>query len=237
MKYFVTSQVKNTIYGIPKVSAMKRSSVRFLILLLAATALTCRAFAQTAEEEEEAFAGGRVFKAIVQTGLSMQWSDPGHRLFNLSVETQRGPYQHYGVVWSQYLLSNAYYEGELRRNSMEMGVFGKFFLHGRLTGRKSKVYFGPELRYGLRKFRISSSSIYPPPNDVDYINFNLRVTKIMLRWGWQYRLDNIMLEFALPFGRESTKTNAGSSGVYNPYYVSEYTTFFILPTIQMGIGF
>ena len=183
MENFVLSQVNKILYACPNVSAMKRSTVRFLMSLFVAMALAHCVFAQTAEEEEETLAGGRVFKVIVQTGLSLQWFDGSYSTFNLSAETQIGSYQHVGIQMSQYLDGNAIYGGEIKKNSREFGIYGKFFLHGRLTGRKSKLYFGPELRRGARNYRISNSVFYPQPSTEEFFDYQLKVTKILVRWG------------------------------------------------------
>ncbi len=237
MENFVLSQVNKILYAFPNVSTMKRSTVRFLMSLFVAITLARCAFAQTAEEEEQVFGGGKVFKVIVQTGLSLQWFDSQYRTFNLSAETQIGSYQHVGIQLSQYLSGYALYDGEIKKNSRELGIYGKFFLHGRLTGRKSKLYFGPELRRGIREYRISNSIFYPQPSTEEYFDYRLKVTKIMIRWGWQYHFENVVLELALPFGAEYTKSKSIYPNVSYPYDREEYSNFILMPTLQLGIGF
>jgi hypothetical protein len=113
---------------------------------------------------------------------------------------------------SYKLYNSYYYERPAQKGSFDISAFSKYFLHGRLTGRKSAIYFGPEISYGIRKVHLKTEPFYDPAID---IKFKEKITQILLRWGLQYKIGVAVVEFNLPFGIESVKS---------PYQQNTYIT-------------
>lgn len=161
----------------------------------------------------------------VLTGIGSQWFDLRLRFASLSVERPVGLYKHAGLEFISFFpdFNNYYSNGpNLLRNSYEIGGYLKFFLHGRLTGRKSSIYFGPELKIGARRYE---EIVY---SNLPFFIYRERTIKFLVRWGAQFKFGHALLELNLPFGIESFK--------------KEHTTFrntkvVLLPGLQMGYAF
>jgi hypothetical protein len=179
------------------------------------------------------------YRLVVQTGIALQWSDEQFKSFSLSVERPLNLYNHFGLQANFYFPNGndyGYYYRTITSDSWEVGVFSKTFFHGRLTGRRSKAYFGPDVRFGRRTYRDSG------PFDGTFYEPQATTFKFMARLGWQYHLGPAVVELAFPFGFEKenfseTYTTPPSS---SSFYYSEYpdqTWFIMAPSFSIGIGF
>ena len=65
-------------------------------------------------------------------------------------------------------------EQNLHPGSYEIGLFSKFFMHGRLSGRRSHLYFGPQLRFRVRRL-ISNEQNEQPYYGFHYWQRNPRI--------------------------------------------------------------
>jgi hypothetical protein len=171
---------------------------------------------------------------ILQTGIGFQWLGDSYKLYTLSVERPKG-YWHLGVQGTVYLNSQAdyYYYSTEFLSGFEMGGFAKYFLHGRFSGRKSGLFLGPELRFGTRKFRLTTDIFFPAPPVPTYLPYEERITKILLRWGIQWQFGHASLELSAPFGVETYKSTLNISGYGN----NHETRFVMLPGLHMGYAF
>ncbi|MFN0034283.1 MAG: hypothetical protein ACKVUS_04395 [Saprospiraceae bacterium] len=171
-------------------------------------------------------------RLIVQTGIGLQWFSEVYKLSSVSAERPLGHYWHVGLQGSFYFQNNEdiFYSREFL-GGYEVGVFSKYFLHGRFSGRKTGLYLGPEIRFGTRRFQTAFVNVFPPPPEPPYIAHKEKVTKILLRWGVQWQFGHANLEIAAPFGMESyNSTEAYSANGDRKHFV-------ILPTLQMGLAF
>ncbi len=174
-------------------------------------------------------------KLILNSGLSYQWVDPAFRTFYLSAEAPyRSRYNHIGVQ------ANIYYKGEFNfccgpqqssvvRPSWELGAFYKLFMHGRLSGRKSSFYYGPDIRYGWRNYEgeLTFSRVLEP--------FSSNVTKFLFRLGLQHTMGNAVIELNFPIGIEKEKLNITvPTNVVNDF---EGVRVVMLPTFGIGYSF
>lgn len=171
---------------------------------------------------------------IVQTGIGMQWFGESYKVFMLSAERPLGAYWHVGMQGTRFLNRESeyyYYYGDLV-GGFEFSVYAKYFLHGRLSGRKSGLYLGPEFRAGSRRFQIVQDIFFPPSPTPNYIKHKEKLTKLMLRWGMQWQFGHATLELAVPFGVEFFTPKANTSLGYG-----NDNQFVMLPTLQLGVAF
>ena len=199
----------------------------FLYVLLFLLAIPC--FAQELDDPLDAAPP----QIIVQTGIGFQWFNEIYRLSTLSVERPMGHFWQTGLHSSFYFDHNPdYYDLREFSTGFDIGVFAKYFMHGRFSGRKSGLYWGPELRFGSRRTQFYEDNVFPlPPNPI-YNSYKLRTTKFLLRWGVQWKFNHAILDLSAPFGMETSKSNAPRS-----FYQHNETHFVLLPTLQLGYAF
>lgn len=171
------------------------------------------------------------YRCVVQTGVALQWFDTQFKSFTFSVERPLNLYNHFGVQANFFFPNDegGYYYRTITGKSWEAGVFAKCFFHGRLTGRRSKTYVGPDMRIGQRYYLNTS--------DTQLIERKASTVKIMARLGWQYHLGLAVFEFAFPFGLETEKFKDDLTATYPYYYLTDATWFVAAPTLSIGIGF
>lgn len=172
------------------------------------------------------------FKMIVQTGLALQWFDTQFKSITLSAECPLNLYNHFGIQANFFFPNNG--DGYLYRtitgDSYEIGVFSKSFFHGRLTGRRSNAYIGPDMRFGQRTY------LDYGPFDGTLIERKSVTFKFLARMGWQFHMGPAILEFALPIGFESEKfKDEPISTTF--YYFTNSAWFIAAPSLSLGIGF
>ena len=165
---------------------------------------------------------------ILLSGISWEGSDNVYRTFFLSAERPWGPYHHAGLLYSTYLPrnNNYYFNRNLEKGGYEVGLFSKFFLHGRLTGRRSHLYFGPQMRFGQR--RMSYYDGYT--NNGTTYKYKVNTTKLLFCLGGQYHLGHAALEWSLPIGLEYARTSA-IGYIADSFANTQLST---LPSISLG---
>ncbi|GAB4495006.1 MAG: hypothetical protein OHK0019_22880 [Saprospiraceae bacterium] len=197
---------------------MKRSLLLFFCLLL------LRLSAQNAADIPDPSLR-KPYTLVVQTGIALQWFDIQYKAFTLAVERPLNLYNHFGIQANFFFPSGEGYYRDITGRSWEAGVFSKTFFHGRLTGRRSNAYFGPDMRLGRR--------IYTDQEPFSGVNIEREATvyKFLARIGWQYHLGPAVLEIALPMGWEQEKFKESSG------YYSDTSWFIVAPSLSLGIGF
>lgn len=177
------------------------------------------------------------YSLVVQTGIALQWFDHQFKSFTLSAERPLNLYNHIGLQ-ANFFFPNGdeYYYRNITGDSWEVGIFSKTFFHGRLTGRRSSVYVGPDIRFGKRNYL-----------DYNYDGFqNTFVERaastftFMARVGWQFHWGPAVLEIALPFGveNENFELDEPPSGQFYYYGWAQDTKWFVAaPSLSLGIGF
>lgn len=174
------------------------------------------------------------YRAVVQTGLALEWFDEQFKCFAISVERPLNLYNHVGAQANFFFPNGSQYNYRaIKGNTYEIGIFAKCFFHGRLTGRRSNAYFGPDMRWGQRFYQ--SVGAFGEPTI-----FEASIFKFMARIGWQYHFGPAVLEFALPFGYEKENIKGdpvGSGGFPYYYYTNDNARFVAAPIMSLGIGF
>ena len=172
------------------------------------------------------------YSLVVQTGVALQWFDTQFKSFTLSVERPLNLYNHVGIQANFFFPNDADYYRTISGDSYEVGIFAKCFFHGRLTGRRSKAYIGPDMRLGQRTY-IESGQF-----DGDTEERKASTYKFMARMGWQYHLGLAVFEITFPFGFENEKFKTDPNPAYYYYYNQTNQTWFVAaPAISIGIGF
>jgi len=198
------------------------------------TTLPC--FAQVADLLEKQTPG-----ILLQTGIGMQWLGENYKLSTFSVEMPVRKFGHLGLQAYYYLPENQADEfvfGSKFSGGFEIGAFAKHFLHGKLSGRKSILYLGPEIRSGKLHhedwfFGDFTPGLYTTKTEISNHKF-------LLRWGGQWLLGkHTVLEFAVPLGWQISKSRSITSNNGSEYRYSGpyFGKFIVAPTILIGVGF
>ncbi|HAD11961.1 MAG TPA: hypothetical protein DCF33_05930 [Saprospirales bacterium] len=196
-----------------------------LILLLSLLFLSGRVIAQDTDQEKE-----KPFLVIL-TGIGVQWFDVGRKLTSLSIERPLNANVHFGLQGSYYFPKSADYYGFLMHdNGFEAGLYLKYFLHGRFSGRKSGLYLGPEIRFGKQKFRYVNDIFFPLPPSPDMIQGSSTDFKLAFRWGIQRQIGHAVLELACPIGVAFVQSD------YEQAYENG-GKFIMMPLFQLGYAF
>ena len=166
------------------------------------------------------------YRAIVQTGIALQWFDKQYKSFTLTVERPLNLYNHIGVQANLFFSDDPFEYRSISGDSYEVGVFAKCFFHGRFTGRRSKTYIGPDIRFGRREY--NNSGFFGDPS----FRQSATTFKFMARFGWQFHLGPAVVELALPIGveKERLEETIFFSGKSNNNW------FIMAPGISLGIG-
>lgn len=192
--------------------------------------MLCLPFSRVEAQDIEDPSARKPYQVVVQTGIALQWFDEQFKCFTLSAERPLNLYNHVGMQANFFFPNDNYDYRDITGKTYEVGVFAKCFLHGRLTGRRSKTYIGPDMRWGSRVYK--STSFDNQPIEVKASTF-----KFMSRIGWQYHFGPAVLELALPFGfeKENFKDEYASNSSYFSFYDSSW--FVAAPLFSLGIGF
>jgi hypothetical protein len=175
------------------------------------------------------------YKVVVQTGIALQWFDEQFKSVTLSAERPLNLYNHIGLQANFFFPNNDYYYRSITGNTWEVGFFSKSFFHGRLTGRRSKTYIGPDIRFGRREYY---DRYYNGFENLEAIR-SANTFKFMVRLGWQYHLGPAVIEIALPFGIENENfpdDNALPNQFYYGYF-QDSKWFIVAPSLSFGVGF
>lgn len=171
-------------------------------------------------------------RLIVLSGIAAEGSTSVFQTFFLLAERPCGPYRHLGLQYTTYLSDSNYgFYNNLRKGSYELGVFSKFFLHGRLSGRRSHLYYGPQLRFGVRKLIYSNNY----PSNGSLYNYRTNTAKVLFCIGGQYTLGRAVFEWSLPLGVEYTRSNLSANlDPYGYYGIRNGRHFTTLPGVALG---
>jgi len=201
----------------------------FYLTCFLLSAFCLGSFCSIAQDIEDPSAR-KPYKMVVQTGIALQWFDEQFKCFTLSAERPLNLYNHVGMQANFFFPNDNYYRN-ITGKSYEVGVFAKCFFHGRLTGRRSKSYIGPDMRWGRRVYLSDGSFVN------ETVELKASTFKFMCRIGWQYHFGPAVLELALPFGYE--KENFRNENVSSGYYYGPYdgSRFVASPLFSLGIGF
>lgn len=173
-------------------------------------------------------------KAVVQTGIALQWFDDIYKSWVLSAEIPQSTFVSWGAQTNIFLPSykeTASFESTDFVKGFEIGGYMKYFLHGKLSGRRSGLYLGPELRWGVREFEAVFSNVFPAPPNVEPIPYQEKAFKVLLRWGIQWQFGHATLDISAPFGLERYKDDFPDG---DPETASRAV---MLPTLLLGYAF
>ena len=209
-----------------------KNSILSLIFL---TSILSPGFSQSVQETK----ASRFPHFSVNVGIGYQWFSNLNRFGSLSIEIPIQQYQHLGFRINKVFDGNSpsfdYYNETISPGSFEIGFYGKYFLHGRFTGRKSGFFMGPDIRFGVRKYVVdfydnTTGQVYP-------VKENHKTSKLMLGWGIQWHFgQHAILEIAAPIGFENIRFPARNVFGFG-YDTRSHNTLVILPSLTFGIGF
>lgn len=212
---------------------MQRSTLTIFLSLV----FTLCGFAQV-EEGKSPF-------LILQSGAGLKYNNTLHTSFLLSAEKPVGKFCHLGVQWIWYSseqedwLAYDSYSAQKDLGGFEVGAFAKFFLHGRLSGRKSNLYFSPEVRVGAHRFEGYFYGDFDPGGRYDYSSTQQN-QKYLVRCGAQWIIgQQVVIEVALPLGWEHSKivSKTAYNQIEYPNPSHSFDRFVMLPTMQLGFAF
>jgi len=180
-------------------------------------------------------------KVILLTGLTTQWAVPTFKAVSFGLERPINIYYHLGIqvnVFVPGFLEDRYYFGgfgseqfrgtALEAGSFELGLYYKCFFHGRLSGRKSAIYIGPDLRFGVRRY----SDDYNASKEL--VSYRGLTSTFLLRLGSQYRIGKAVIEINLPIGIKSESTNREDTGYTGYYSDLSDRLFVVMPSVSLG---
>lgn len=201
--------------------------------------LLCLLFAFTANLYAQEPGSFRRPKITLLNGFSGQLTGGGTRSYQASADAWLADYTHIGVQYNYIFPDNGYnyydnFNGQLQEGSFQMGFHLKYFLHGKYTGRKSGIYFGPEFRFGTLKQK-QIYYIYTPVYSEQTRTASIRSTAVLMRIGKQWNFGKrVVAEINLPFGLDYRKRPlyAGSGNQVTGYVNENFFTF--LPAVLLG---
>lgn len=173
------------------------------------------------------------YRVVVQTGIALQWFDAQFKSFTLSAERPLNLYNHVGIQANFFFPNDDYYYYRtITGDSWELGIFAKCFFHGRLTGRRSNAYIGPDMRLGRRYY------LDYGPFDGQLKKYEASTYKFLARLGWQFHWKMAVFELTLPIGFENEKfKNDPATSPFTYNYYENSTWFVVAPALSIGIGF
>jgi hypothetical protein len=211
-----------------------KQKIQFIPLLLFI------AFSAMAQQHSEpvdfsAIAPGRL---LLSGGTNIQLRERPITAIVLGIERPFAPFRNLSVQINALVRNDLdqQYEGAIRPGSFEIGVCLKNFLHGRLSGYRSGIYVGPDLRISSRKYVLAPVDFSFPPNPTRTLIYTQGITlRALLNTGWQYRFNRGVIEISLPIGIEHNRADEPTSTqgffINNPYQGNAIT---LLPTITIG---
>lgn len=119
----------------------------------------------------------------------------------------------------------------LFQNSYEIGIDNKFFLHGKLSKHRSNYYWGLDLRKGIRRYNRNDGDV------VGSYSERTKTTKIMVQFGKQWRLNNLVFDIGLPIGFEFASTISIYTGNTNNRTKTDNPLFLFIPSLKLGFAF
>jgi hypothetical protein len=172
---------------------------------------------------------------LVSMGINWRLFNRSIRSSSIMLERPINPYQQLGIQFNPiHQAFPSSFEGFYQpvvQGGWEVGVLYKLFLHGRLSGRKSNIYFSPDVRFGRRKIEIN---YYDFSGNRASEKYNERSTTILLRWGNQYSFGPALLEIAIPFGVETVKANVDPLVLSYAQVETSSVRLVMLPSLHLG---
>lgn len=204
---------------------MKLPFFTLSLLFLTAPLSSQNSAAQAGDTEKMPF-------LIIQTGLGLEWFENSLKFSSFTVERPVKPHVHVGLQGQYfYPKSTDYYGYSEFLRGFDVAFYTKYFFHGRFTGRKSGLYVGPDIRYGVEKYRYYNDIFFPPIPNQQYTYHDRKSLKILLRWGVQKTLGRAILEITCPLGMQFIM-NGQELG-----FVSGDNQFVMAPMFQLGYAF
>jgi hypothetical protein len=188
-------------------------------------------FAQTPQHIRQA----QPVRVVLMTGLGYQTLTFPNRFAFFQAEVPVNDYFRVcGRYSANFLAPSDITANFVSGSGYDVGAGLKFFAQGRFTGRKSGVFIGPELKFGVirRTFSIFDPNTFQPSERA----FSRRSWQLLFNWGTQFRFGkHTVLEIAMPFGllynyerTEMPQTDPGDG--------LKQANFIILPHLALGIA-
>ncbi len=150
----------------------------------------------------------------------------------ISAEHKVLPFSYLGLSYNTIFPTFGRQDLEIGKGSYEIGITGKHFLHGRLTGRRSNYFVGFEVRKGIRF--VNETLFYFPIVYTEKSTY--KTNKFLVKFGLEWHIKSWVFQCTLPFGIESAKYRVNDLDPGTTPTITD-TNFTIAPGILMGFTF
>jgi hypothetical protein len=139
------------------------------------------------------------------------------------------PFSYLGLSYNHIFPTFGRQDLEIGKGGYEVGITGKHFLHGRLTGHRSNYFVGFEVRKGVRFVTENFTIAYTEKS-------TYQTNKFLVKFGLEWHIKSWVFQCNLPLGIESVKYRVNDLDPGTTPTITE-TNFIIAPGILMGFTF
>ncbi len=150
----------------------------------------------------------------------------------ISAEYKVLPFSYLGLSYNALFPTFGRTDLEIGKGSYEVGITGKHFLHGRLTGHRSNYFIGFEVRKGVRF--VNETLYYFPTVYVQKSTY--QTNKFLVKFGLEWHLKSLVFQCNLPLGIESVKYRVNDLDPGTTPNITD-TNFTMAPGILIGFKF
>lgn len=182
---------------------------------------------------------------LISSGIGAAFSAGPFNEVHLNLEMVQSPYLNIGLSVHNFLPETGNYNfyfpspttsfyADLSDGGFLGGIYARYFIHGRLTGRKSGLYIGTAVRAGIYRVVIRDYSFSGAPTTM--IPAKIPTYFALVDLGWQFKFGKyILLDLQLPVGYQSMKLPriGADRQLLDSRTVDNFITFF--PGFNMGV--
>ncbi len=150
----------------------------------------------------------------------------------VSAEYKVLPFSYLGLSYNNIFPTYGRQDLEIGKGSYEVGITGKHFLHGRLTGHRSNYFVGFEVRKGVRF--VNETLFYFPVVYTEKSTY--KTNKFLVKFGLEWHIKSLVFQCNLPLGIESVKYRVNDLDPGTTPTITD-SNFTIAPGILMGFTF
>jgi|GEM_PF-3198367 len=150
----------------------------------------------------------------------------------ISTEYKVSPFSYIGLSYNAIFPSLGRVNLAIGKGSYEVGITGRHFLHGRMTGHRSNYFVGFDVRKGVR---FVNETLYYFPNVLTEKSTQ-QTNKFMVKFGLEWHLKSLVFQVNLPFGVEFVKYKVDDLDPGTTPTITD-NNFTMAPGILMGFTF
>ncbi|MBL7827964.1 MAG: hypothetical protein JNJ57_15145 [Saprospiraceae bacterium] len=182
-------------------------------------------------------------EVVFQNGVGFHWFENTYGSYTLNGGLRLNNYVEAGLLYALFFdIENldyfSYYSLNYpsRNGSYDAGFYLKYYLHGKLTGRKSGFFLGTEARSGVLK---SVRYDYNRNNgELEQIDVEIKTNKFLFEWGIQWKLGkHVFFELIAPVGFENSRIPYGPDALTGKEVIYFENTFIMQPGVSLGFSF